>query len=162
MKNVSLAVAILALTLVAATGATSAPSTATPRAFSLLEVTGKAHGLNGFHFQRAPRAGDQIAQTDALYEWADGKRGARAGRAEMITTTTSNAGPHGFVALLIAQAFVPGGSLFVEGYADFGPSDAPKSFPILGGTGSYATARGYVTARPLGQDSTKLDFHLAP
>ena len=62
---------------------------------------------------------------------------------------------------MTAQVFLPAGSLLVEGYARFGGAEKPATFPIVGGTGRYATARGYVISRPLGGDRTKLTFHLA-
>lgn len=162
MNKVMLCIALAAAALAATSGAPSARSDSTPQVLALLAVTGQQQGLNGFHFQREPRAGDQIAETDNLYRWAGNKRGARVGRAEMIFTTKTDMNRNGAVALLVAQAFLPGGSLFVEGYARFGGAEAPSSFPILGGTGAYATARGYLVTRPLGQARTNLEFHLAP
>lgn len=159
MKKALLCIAIVALASGAAVGGTSAGSVSPPQVFSLLEVNGPQHGLNGFHFQRPPRAGDQIAQTDPLYEWTNGTRGARVGRVELIITSKTG-GSRNAVALVVAQVFLPAGSLFAEGYAPFGGSQAPSTFPVLGGTGVYATARGSVTTRALGGDKTKLEFHL--
>jgi hypothetical protein len=160
MKKALLCIAIVALASGAAVGATSAGSVSPPQVFDLLEVNGPQHGLNGFHFQRPPRAGDQIAQTDPLYEWTNGTRGARLGRVELIITSKTGVSRNGSVALVVAQVFLPAGSLFAEGYARFGNSQAPSAFPVLGGTGAYATARGSVTSRALGGDKTRLQFHL--
>jgi hypothetical protein len=161
MKKVSLCIAIGAVALVATSAATSAQSRSTTQTFSLLDITGQQHGLNGFHFQRAPRAGDQTARTDRLYNWAGGKRGVRVGRGEMIITSKTDLSRNGAIGLLTAQVFLPKGSIFVEGYARFGGAETPSSFPVLGGTGIYATARGYVISHPLGGDKTNLEFHLA-
>ncbi len=160
MRKLLLSVAGVAVILAVAAGAISASSTSTPPVLSLLDVNGKQHGLSGYHFQRAPRAGDQTARTDRVYAWAGGKRGARVGRAELIILSKTDLSRKGAVGLLTAQVFLQSGSLFVEGYAHFGGSEQPASFPILGGTGSYATARGYVVSHPLGGGKTTLEFHL--
>jgi hypothetical protein len=160
MKKVLLCIAIVTLASGVAVAATSAGSVSPPQVFDLLEVNGPQHGLNGFHFQRPPRAGDQTAQTDALYEWTNGARGARIGRVELIITSKTDVSRNGTVGLVVAQVFLPAGSLFAEGYARFGGSQTPSTFPILGGTGAYATARGSVTSRALGGDKTRLQFHL--
>ncbi len=160
MRKLLLSVAGVAVILAVAAGATSASSTSTPPVFSLLDVNGKQHGLNGYHFQREPRAGDQTARTDQLYRWAGGKRGARVGRAELIITSKTDLGRNGAVGLLVAQVFLPAGSFLVEGYTRFGRAERPSTFPILGGTGSYAASRGYVISRPLGSNRTQLEFHL--
>jgi len=161
MKKVLLCIALGAAAVLGASAATSAQPRSTAQEFSLLEIAGPSKGLGGFHFQHEPRAGDQTAQTDRLYKWVDGKRGTRVGRVEMIFTTKTDFTRKGATGLVTAQAFLPGGSLFVQGYAHFGPSDPPTAFPILGGTGTFATARGYVVSRQSGDDSTKLEFHLA-
>jgi len=64
------------------------------------------------------------------------------------------------VGLLVAQVFLPDGSLLIEGYTRFGGAEKPSTFPVLGGTGSYAASRGYVISRPLGSNRTQLEFHL--
>ena len=161
MKTVTACVAIASLVLAAAM-ASPARSESGLRSFSLLEVNGGQHGLNGFHFQRAPRAGDQIAQTDRLYKWAGGKRGPKVGHAEMLITSKTDMTRNGAIGLLVAQVFLPAGSLFVEGYARFGGADTPASFPVLGGTGTYSAVRGWVISHPLVGDRTRLDFYLSP
>lgn len=65
-----------------------------------------------------------------------------------------------------AQLYLPDGTLAVEGFGEVPPS-GPASFklPVVGGTGVYADARGYLDARDVGDGSTgrtKLDFHLVP
>jgi hypothetical protein len=159
MRKLSLAVAGVAAGLALAAGAVSASSTPT-QVLSLLDVNGTQHGLGGYHFQHPPRAGDQTARTDQLYTWIDGKRGGHAGRAELIIISKTDLNRSGAVGLLTAQMFLPAGSLLVEGYAQFGGAEKPATFPIVGGTGRYATARGYVVSRPLGNDRTNLTFHL--
>lgn len=156
MKKVLLSVTLVAA--VAAGAAAWASSASTPRVLSLLEVTGRQHGLSGFHFQHPPRAGDQMAQTDVLYEWSGSKR-AQVGRVQLVITSVTDFNRNGALGLLTAQVFLPTGSLFAEGYARFGGRSPAVTVPILGGTGSYADARGYVVSRFLDDQRTSLEVH---
>ena len=53
--------------------------------------------------------------------------------------------------------------MFVQGYGQVSPNGPTKvTFPILGGTGTYANVRGYVNLRTLGETKTNLEFHLLP
>ena len=57
--------------------------------------------------------------------------------------------------------YLPDGTTFVEGYASL-PPDGPVTLvlPVVGGTGIYANARGYVKVRAARR--TLLEFHLTP
>jgi hypothetical protein len=69
--------------------------------------------------------------------------------------------------LVTAQAYLPDGTLLVQGYGTI-PPDAPAKvkLPVIGGTGVYDNARGYLMARNLpgreGASKSRLDFHLVP
>ena len=134
------------------------------RTLSYLDVSRQdVPPINDFTFNRMPRPGDQFAIEDNLYKWAGAKRGGLVGRVEGIGTFQVVA-ETGARVLFFAQAYLPGGSIDVEGYGriDFrGPSRF--TFPITGGTGAYANARGYVTVRDLGNgesNNSSVTVHL--
>ena len=162
---------LLALIVVsAAVWATSATAISSPQTFSLLEVSSNdAPPLNGFVFDRAPTGGDQFAFVNNLYKWAGTKRGARAGHDKGIATFLTGFGPdfsHKATALFVAQAFLQGGTILIQGFGQINPNGPSKyTFPIVGGTGKYANARGYLNVRDLGDgngNTTNLEFHLLP
>ena len=68
-------------------------------------------------------------------------------------------------ALCTGQFYLPAGQLLVEGFAHFSNGPANFRLPVLGGTGGYANARGFIHTRDLGSgDSGKsnVDFRLLP
>jgi hypothetical protein len=161
-------VLVLIVALVAAWG-TSASAISGPQTFSLLEVSppNSDQPIGDFTFNRPPRGGDQIAFTNELYKWAGTKKGARAGRDQVLITFITGFGPdfsQKATALFAAQAYLQGGTIFIQGYAQLNADGPLKAkFPIVGGTGTYANARGYLNVRDLGdgnENKTNLEFHL--
>jgi hypothetical protein len=112
-----------------------------------------------------PRPGDRVFLRDGLYAWQGAKRGARVGSADSTLTFMSAFGAHGATVELSGQLFLHGGSLRVEGVGQVG-GHGPSRFtlPIVGGTGSYAGARGTLELRDLGSsgDKSVLDIQLLP
>jgi hypothetical protein len=154
---------VLALAVLAVVGwVASASAGGNPKVFSLLAVdNGKGQPINGFLFDRAPRAGDQFPISEDLYKWAGAKRGARVGRdagtAAFLTVTKT-----GGSIVFNVQANLPGGTIVVTG---LGPAtNGPQTFnlAVIGGTGIYANAHGYVKVRGIGENKTNLDFNLLP
>jgi hypothetical protein len=148
--------------------ASTASAITSPQTISLLEVSGpnSEQQLGDFAFDRAPRGGDQIGFRNALYRWKGTERGALVGHDQGLITFITGFGPDFSMkplALFTAQAWLPGGSLFVEGYGRINP-DGPSryTFPVLGGTGIYANARGSLKVRDLRSGNTSLVFHLVP
>jgi hypothetical protein len=157
--------ALAAAAALASVLAGSAWSLSRPQVFSLLDVSESFRPLGGFTFERAPQAGDRFALTDGLYRWAGAKRGARLGRLEVLCTFQT-VGTARATSLCTGQAFLPAGTVLVEGYLPLN-FDGPSKFtlPVVGGTGGYANARGYVRIRDLGNgnsDKSNIDFHLLP
>jgi hypothetical protein len=151
--------------------ASSASAISSPQTFSLLEVSGpnSDQPIGDFTFDRPPVGGDQLAVANTLYKWAGTKRGARAGHDEVLLTFITGFGSdfsHKATVLFVAQVYLHGGTLLVQGYGQVNPNGPSKyTFPIVGGTGTYANARGYVNVRDLGdghQNTTNLEFHLLP
>lgn len=151
--------------------ASSASAIKGAKTFSLLEVStpNSDQPLGDFTFDRPPVGGDRIAFTNDLYKWAGTKRGARAGRDQVMITFITGFGSDfskKATALFTAQVYLQGGTIFVEGYGQINPNGPLKArLPVVGGTGSYANARGYLNVRDIGngnQNKTNLEFHLLP
>ena len=155
---------VLALVIVSvAVWIASASASSSPQVFSLLGVSQPAQPINGYMFGRAPRAGDQFGIADNLYKWAGTKRGARAGHDQGIGTF-QNVGKTSQTALFTVTVYLSGGTMFVEGMDKTINGPSSLTLPILGGTGKYAGASGYVAVRPLGTNgnNSNLEFHLLP
>jgi hypothetical protein len=162
------AVVLVLLVLSVAAWASTASAIKSPQTISLIEVSlpNGDHPLGDFAFDRPPRGGDQIAFSSALYRWNGTERGARVGRDHGIITFITDFGPDfskNALAFFTAQAFLPAGTILVEGFGRIDP-DAPArwTFPVIGGTGVYANARGHVVVRDLRSGNTSLRFQLAP
>jgi len=163
-----LVAALAAGVLVAALSAASAPALSGSRSFSLLDVSRNTdQPIGDFDFNRPPRPGDRFAFTDDLYRWAGTKRGAHFGIVRGLGTFITGFGDnfsHKATVLFVAQAYLPGGSLLIEGYGQPSPNGPSRFvFPVVGGTGSYANARGTVVVRDLGdgnQSKSNVDVRL--
>lgn len=150
--------------------AASASAISSPQTFSLLEVSGNNdQPLGDFTFDRPPVGGDRIAFTNELYKWAGTKKGARVGHDQVMISFITGFGSDFSMkatALFTAQVYLPGGTIFAEGYGQINPNGPSKyRFPILGGTGKYDNVRGYVNVRDLGNgngNKTNIEFHLLP
>jgi hypothetical protein len=163
-------VQLSALCLVLSVAVTSASGITRPQTFTLLEVDESDASTNlGFDFQRAPRPGDRFAFKSGVYKWAGVKRGARIGRDEGLCTfirvsaeVHQNFSASGHCA---AGIHLPAGEVLVEGFIEF--TDGPSAFdvPVVGGTGAYANARGFVHIRDIGSGDSghsSLTLHLLP
>jgi len=70
---------------------------------------------------------------------------------------------HRATVLFVAQLYLRGGSILVQGYGQVSPDGPSKlRLPIVGGTGRYANVRGHLDVRNLSERKTKLDFHVLP
>jgi hypothetical protein len=166
-KRLVVPVALVALLMSILT--TSASAISSPRVIRLVDVTAREVQLGSFTFERPPAGGDQFAFVDRLYRWAGTKRGAPAGRVDGMATFITGFGPNfsrRALALFVAQAYLPGGSVLVQGYARINPNGPSTfTFPIVGGTGAYDNVRGFVKVRNLGNgegNASALEIHLRP
>lgn len=127
-------------------------------------MTESEHPIGDFQFNREPRGGDAFAFTDGLYKWAGKKRGARIGRVEVLCTFTTFDRGAG-TGLCTGSFFLPAGQVLASGFLRF--TDGPGRFtiPVVGGTGAYANARGFIKIRDIGgenSDKSNVEFHLVP
>lgn len=166
MRRYGVVVVLVLLSVAVWTSAASAIKS--PQTFSLLEqgTPNSDQPLGDFTFDRPPAGGDRIAFTNELYRWKGTKKGARVGRDQVIITFVTGFGADlskKATALFSAQVFLPGGTIFAEGYGRVNPNGPSRyTFPILGGTGTYANVRGYVNVHDLRDDRTNIQFHLLP
>jgi hypothetical protein len=166
-RRIGLALIAVALPT-AAVSVSAAPALDKPRTFTLLEVEGRFVELGRWESD-APRGGDQFTLSNTLYRWNGPRgKGARVGRDRVLITFLSGFGEkftHRATVLVTAQAYLPDGTVLVEGYGTIPPGAPAKlKLPVIGGTGVYANARGYLTVRNLrgGESRSRLDFHLVP
>jgi hypothetical protein len=159
------------IVLLVAFWASSASAIGSPQTFSLLEISTEngQQPMGDFTFTRPPVGGDQLAFRNDLYKWAGTKKGARAGRDQVMITFVTGFGTdfsHQATALFSAQVYLQGGTIFAQGYGQLNPNGPSKyTFPIVGGTGTYANVRGYAKVRDLGdgnQNKTNIELHLLP
>ena len=146
MRKHLLAVIVVVVAVSIAVGATSASALVKPREFTLLEVEGARAPSFGDPGERPPRAGDRFQTVNRLYRWT-GKRGRQVGRDRVLFTFMTGFGPtfsHKAIVLIQAQAYLPDGSIFVEGYAALTP-DGPSTLvlPVVGGTRTTPTRAGF-------------------
>lgn len=163
-------VAFSVITVSAAVWAVSASAQNSPRVFSVLDAPPSTDlPMGDFGFENPPVGGDQFAFVHTLYKWAGTKQGARVGHLQVVVTFVTGFGPR-FTqrasVLINAQAYLPGGTVMVEGYGKLS-ADGPArlTLPVVGGTGIYANARGQVRVRDLGNgniNKSNITFHLLP
>lgn len=139
-----------------------------PQVFSLLEVSGPDTNLgpgNGFDHGGPPTLGDRFVITSTFYKWAGRKRGAHVGRLEgMCTITKLDVAAQSASTFCTVTIYLPAGQLLAAAQISFSPKSGPSFLvPIIGGTGAYAGARGYVKSTNLGEsDNSNDEFHLLP
>jgi hypothetical protein len=169
MRKRRIGLIVIASVLVAtAVSVSAAPALDKPRTFTLLEVEGGFVELGRWESD-APRGGDRFTTSNTLYRWSGPSgKGPRIGRDRVLITFLSGFGEkftHRATVLVTAQAYLPDGTLLIEGFGTIPPGAPAKlKLPVIGGTGVYANARGYLAVRnPRGGESrSRLDFHLVP
>jgi hypothetical protein len=164
VRKQALVTTLLALLVFLAVGTQSATALKKPRLFTLLEVERGDQPVGDFTGDRPPKSGDRFLATNDLFRWT-GKKGVHVGHDRVLFNFIHGFGPtfsHSALVLFEAQVYLPDGTLFGEGYGSLRP-DGPQSLeiPVVGGTGVYENARGYVKVRDSGR-RTLLEFHLTP
>ncbi len=158
-------------TLAVVLSVTVTPASGIDRAqtFSVLEIDESDASVNlGFDFQRLPRPGDQFAFKSGLYKWAGTKRGARIGHDIGHCTFVRVAGNEEHLSVTghcAGSFFLPAGSVIAEAFLTLPEGPLNADIPIIGGTGAYANARGFIHIRDLGTGDTghtSLTFHVLP
>ncbi len=156
--------AVLVVLVAAFLAATSARALTKPEVLSVLELPEGFTPLTAsLDFTRL-KPGDGFAYVQGLYTWAGTKRGKRIGHIDgscQIVSAVSKTGAG--KAYCAANAFLPAGQILFQGYQPFTAGPGRFTYPITGGTGNYANARGWVEIRDIGTSGKTADvFHLLP
>ena len=159
-KKLGSLLSILALALVVTAG-TSALSR--PRVISVLSVSGPilTDPPDVFSRNSPPPIGTRLFFHDSVYAWAGKKRGERIGHTVGLCTLTGFTG-NAFTSLCAETVFLPAGQILIAGSPLI--TDGPMNFvvAVVGGTGRYSDARGWVRIRDLSTfGKSSLVFHLA-
>jgi hypothetical protein len=151
VKKLVLLVAVPGLLMLAASVAQAAGPSVPGKptiTLNLLDVQTNS-AFTGSQNQR-PKPGDRAWFHNNTYKWKAGRRGALIGHTDGTVVVLA-----GSLGELSAVAYLPGGTLDALGQNNF--NSPVNTFAIVGGTGGYATARGEVIVRSLGnlQNSNK-------
>ena len=156
-----LAFAVFALA-VTAPAASAHGLAAAPRVLRVLEVPEGFTPLTPTDFTKSIKAGDAFAYVQGLYTWSGGGKGQRIGHLDGTCQIISNVSAEGAgKAYCVAHAFLPGGEILFQGIQPFTAGLSHYRYPITGGTGTYATVRGWVAIRDLSETGKTADvFHV--
>ncbi|CAA9555278.1 MAG: hypothetical protein AVDCRST_MAG79-3037 [uncultured Thermoleophilia bacterium] len=158
-----IAVVVLALAASMALAA-PAPAITRPHVFSVLEVPGPDTEIDPGS-NEIPRVGQRFGFASTLYAWAGTKRGKRVGGLEgFCTWLRVNVAAEAGTVHCHAEWRLPGGRILGAGFLRFSASSGPSFVvPVIGGTGVYHNAKGFVRIRSIGASNRSVDeFHLTP
>jgi allene oxide cyclase-like protein len=154
---------VAAATVVSATVPASAITR--PQVFNLIDVEETSTPLDpgaNFNEDALPELGSRFTFTDALYKWAGRKRGARVGRLEGICTFTKIEERVAVTAFCNATWYLPQGQILAAAFLRFAEEASAFRVAVIGGTGAYANARGFIRITDLRSGNSNMEFHLLP
>jgi hypothetical protein len=108
---------------------------------NLLEVQTVFVGAGGFDGTAPPKVGQGFVVGSDYYKWDGSKRGARFGTLDVSCVFVTNPQPDGSKTVCPAVASLPGGRITASGLI---PDAHRFTIAIVGGTGRYLGAQGYV------------------
>lgn len=128
----------------------------------MLDVSVRSTPATGVATGGPPSPGDRVFAVDELYAWKGGSPGAHLGHIASTLTFMSRFGRAGATVELNGQMFLRRGSPLVEGIGQVMPGPNHFTLPIIGGTGTYAGARGSIELRDLDAcgDRSDITLHL--
>jgi hypothetical protein len=146
---VSVVVGALAVVVV------SAAAAAKPQTISVLEVDTTFAGTGGYNAASngPPSAGQGVTFSATVYKWAGAKRGKPLGHLQVLCTVTS-----GSSGLCNGAMSLPSGLIELLGPVNLN-GNSPTDIAVVGGTGAYVGAQGYMHTKPIGgqNSSTSAD-----
>lgn len=150
--------AACAVVVALAPGAGSAAA-GKPQTISLLAINVYT-GIEGYNpgGVTPPTIGSGFVGYGTLYKWAGVRRGARAGSIRVFCTFTSvDPAPATPWTDCDATLFLPPGEIELSGFI---PQSSVVNLPVVGGTGAYAQASGYVRVERIGVNKFADIVHL--
>jgi hypothetical protein len=141
-------------------GASAAGAAPKPQTISLLEVDTAFYPTGGWdaNSNAAPAVGQGFVSNGVYYKWAGTKRGAAVGHLQVACTVTTSVTFTSTAASgwfhCDATAFLPGGRIEASGALSFAAKT--NTLPIVGGTGKYVAAQGYVNTTNIGGENSNM------
>jgi Dirigent-like protein len=167
MSAMRFAAAASVVALAVMLGASAAGAAPKPQTISLLEGDTAFYATGGWNASSntPPAVGQGFVTNGVYYKWAGTKRGAAVGHLQVVCTVTtavtfSSTETTGWFHC-DATAFLPGGRIEASGALSF--SSNTNTLPIVGGTGQYVAAQGYVTTTNIGGENSNTSadvFHI--
>jgi hypothetical protein len=158
MSGMRFATAVSVVASVVILGASAVAAAQKPQTISLFEMDTAFYPTGGWdaNSNNPPAVGQGFVSNGTYYKWAGTKRGAAVGRLQVTCTATTavtftSAGPNGWFHC-DATAFLPGGKIEVSGPLSF--SAKTNTLPVVGGTGQYVGAQGYVKTTNIGSEDS--------
>jgi hypothetical protein len=121
-----------------------------PQTINLLMVDKSIVDIGVVDPNSPPKVGKQFVIESDFYKWNGSKRGAHVGTVQTVCTFTKITG-NGYWQVCTGAALLPGGQITVAGSILQG---AVFDIPVVGGTGTYTGARGYVRIKSIGNGNT--------
>ena len=149
LKGVVLASLLLGVLGVQAVAATSG-AVVKPRTINLLMVDKSIVDIGVLDPNSPPKVGKQFVIESDFYKWNGRKRGPHFGTVQTVCTFTKITGNE-YWQVCTGAALLPGGQITVAGSILQGPL---FDIAVVGGTGVYAGARGYVRIKSIGDGNT--------
>lgn len=146
LKGLVLASLVLGLLAVAATSGAAVK----PQTINLLMVDKSFVDIGVVDPNSQPKVGKQFVIESDFYKWNGPKRGAHVGTIQGFCTFTKITG-NGYWEICTGAALLPGGTITVAGSLLQGPL---FGLAVVGGTGVYTGARGYVRFKSIGNGDT--------
>lgn len=146
LKGFVLASLVLGVLAVAATSGAAVK----PQTINLLMVDKSIVDIGALDPNSQPKVGKQFVLESDFYKWNGTKRGAHVGTFQAVCTFTKIT-VNGYWLVCTGAALLPGGQLSVAGSL---LQDPLFDIAVVGGTGLYTGARGYVRIKSIGNGST--------
>ena len=141
---------LASLVLVALAVAATPGAAVKPQTISLLMVDKSIVDIGVVDPNSPPKVGKQFVIESDFYKWNGSKRGAHVGTLQAFCTFTRITG-NGYWEICTGAALLPGGTITVAGSLLQGPL---FDIAVVGGTGVYTGARGYVRFKSIGNGNT--------
>jgi hypothetical protein len=163
MSGKRFAAALGVVVTVVMLGASALSAAPKPQTISLFEMDTAFYPTGGWNADSnvPPAIGQGFVSNGTYYKWAGTKRGAAVGSLQVACTVTTpvtftQTGGTGWLHC-DATAFLPGGKIEASGPLSF--TARTNTLPVVGGTGQYVAAQGYVKTTNIGggDSSTSAD-----